>query len=156
MGKNNSLELKIRPPFVFLAFAGLMWLLAVIFPWSAFVLPAKNFIALAVAASACLFAGSSILSFLRAGTTVHPERPDRTTKLMVIGVYAITRNPMYLSLLFILTGWAVYLANIAAVVPVPLFVAYLNRFQIIPEECALASLFGREFEAYSKRVRRWL
>ncbi len=41
-------------------------------------------------------------------------------------------------------------------IPPPLFVSYLNRFQIKPEERALASLFGSEFGAYSKRVRRWL
>jgi protein-S-isoprenylcysteine O-methyltransferase Ste14 len=156
MDKNNFLELKIPPPVVFLAFAGLMWLLATAFPWASFALPAKKAIALAVAAAAGLFAGTSILSFLRAGTTLHPDKPGRTTKLVVTGVYAITRNPMYLSLLFVLIGWAIYLANFAAVVPVPFFVAYLNRFQIKPEERALASLFGGEFEAYSKRVRRWL
>ena len=36
------------------------------------------------------------------------------------------------------------------------FVAYLNRFQIQPEERALAARFGAEFERYRARVRRWL
>jgi hypothetical protein len=44
----------------------------------------------------------------------------------------------------------------AAVVPIPFFVVFLNRFQIIPEERVLASLFGSEYEAYCQHVSRWL
>jgi len=156
MDKTNFLELKIPPPVVFFAFAGVMWLLSIAFPGASFELPARKTVALAVAAAGGLFAGASILSFLRARTTLHPDKPMRTTKLVVTGVYSITRNPMYLSLLLLLIGWAVYLANCAAALPIPFFVAYLNRFQIMPEERALASLFGGEYEAYAKRVRRWL
>ena len=38
----------------------------------------------------------------------------------------------------------------------PAFVVYMNRFQILPEERALARQFGAEFQAYRSRVRRWL
>jgi protein-S-isoprenylcysteine O-methyltransferase Ste14 len=38
----------------------------------------------------------------------------------------------------------------------PLFVLYLNRFQIGPEERALQARFGAEFEDYCRKVRRWL
>ncbi|MBI5849367.1 MAG: isoprenylcysteine carboxylmethyltransferase family protein [Nitrospirae bacterium] len=156
MDKNNFLELRFPPPVVFLAFAGLMWLTSVYIPWATVSLPAKMPFALAIAAVGCLLAGISIGSFLLARTTLHPDKPIKTTTLVVTGVYSITRNPMYLSLLFVLIGWAIYLANVAAALLLPLFVSYLNRFQIKPEERALVSLFGSEFEAYSKRVRRWL
>jgi protein-S-isoprenylcysteine O-methyltransferase Ste14 len=36
------------------------------------------------------------------------------------------------------------------------FVAYITRFQIRPEERALAALFGDDFASYAARVRRWL
>jgi protein-S-isoprenylcysteine O-methyltransferase Ste14 len=39
---------------------------------------------------------------------------------------------------------------------VPLFVLYINRFQITPEERVLSSLFGVEYSAYKSKVRRWL
>lgn len=61
-----------------------------------------------------------------------------------------------IAVFFVFAGWAVYLSNLAALAALPFFVAYLNRFQILPEERALASLFGNEFQAYCKRVRRWL
>jgi protein-S-isoprenylcysteine O-methyltransferase Ste14 len=38
----------------------------------------------------------------------------------------------------------------------PAFVAYMNRFQIAPEEAALKSLFGADYVAYQSRTRRWL
>lgn len=43
-----------------------------------------------------------------------------------------------------------------ALLALPLFTAYLTRFQIVPEERALATAFGEEFAAYRRRVRRWL
>lgn len=63
---------------------------------------------------------------------------------------------MYLGLLLALTGWSVWLSSAAALVFLPLFVWYINRFQIAPEEKVLASLFGKEFADYKRRVRRWV
>jgi protein-S-isoprenylcysteine O-methyltransferase Ste14 len=36
------------------------------------------------------------------------------------------------------------------------FIAYIQCFQIVPEERALKMLFGSEFERYQSKVRRWL
>ena len=63
---------------------------------------------------------------------------------------------MYLSLLLYLLAWGIYLASWPGLLFLPLFVLYINRFQIAPEERALSSLFGEEFAAYKSRVRRWL
>jgi protein-S-isoprenylcysteine O-methyltransferase Ste14 len=63
---------------------------------------------------------------------------------------------MYLGMLLILAGWALVVSNLAALAMLPLFVAYLNRFQIGPEERALRARFGAEFENYCRTVRRWL
>jgi protein-S-isoprenylcysteine O-methyltransferase Ste14 len=156
MENKYSLELKIPPVAVFFIFAAFMWLLATAVPLTGVALPAKVPIAAGVAAVGGVFAGAGILSFFRARTTLNPTAPGNAASLVTVGVYAITRNPMYLSLLFVLVGWSVYLSNLAALVALPFFVAYLNRFQILPEERALASLFGGKFQAYCKRVRRWL
>ena len=53
--------------------------------------------------------------------------------------------PMYLGLLVVLVGWALYLGNALAFLFLPVFILYMNRFQIEPEERALTALFGREF-----------
>jgi len=156
MKNKYSLELKIPPVAIFFVFAAFMWLLTMAIPLTGVDLPAKIPIAAGAAAVGCVFAAAGILSFLRAGTTVNPTTPGKAASLVTTGVYGITRNPMYLSLLFVLAGWAVYLSNLAALVALPFFAAYLNRFQILPEERALATLFSSEFKAYCKRIRRWL
>jgi protein-S-isoprenylcysteine O-methyltransferase Ste14 len=156
MSKINYFELKIPPLAVFFIFAALMWLVAKALPVADIALPAKNMIAAGIAVVGGVIAGAGILSFLRVRTTLNPFEPGKSSSLVTTGIYAVTRNPMYLSLLFVLVGWAVYLSNMATVVVIPFFMAYMNRFQIMPEERALSSLFGGEFEAYCKRVRRWL
>ena len=63
---------------------------------------------------------------------------------------------MYVGLVLTLFGWAVFLSSWPSLVLLPLFVLYLNQFQIKPEERVLSCLFGAEYVAYRERVRRWL
>jgi len=37
-----------------------------------------------------------------------------------------------------------------------IFLLYIDRFQISPEEKVLAGMFGNEYDAYKAKVRRWL
>ena len=72
------------------------------------------------------------------------------------GFNRFTRNPMYLGMLLWLLAWALWLGSLSAFVGLPLFVLYLNRFQISLEERFLAEKFGAEYQAYCARVRRWI
>jgi protein-S-isoprenylcysteine O-methyltransferase Ste14 len=63
---------------------------------------------------------------------------------------------MYLGIVLALLGWAAFLANAAALAVVPAFVAWMNAFQIAPEERALAAKFGAAFSGYREKVRRWI
>jgi len=99
---------------------------------------------------------SGMMSFRRAKTTMNPIKPGAASSLVSSGVYRFTRNPMYLGLSVTLLGWAVFLSNSLALLAVPVFVLYINRFQIDPEERVLSSLFGAEYAAYKEKVRRWL
>jgi protein-S-isoprenylcysteine O-methyltransferase Ste14 len=63
---------------------------------------------------------------------------------------------MYLGFLLALCGLGAYLANVASAVLLPLFVLYLNRFQIEPEEHAMLRKFGPEYSRYMAAVRRWV
>ena len=87
---------------------------------------------------------------------MNPTRPNATSSLVTGGVFRLTRNPMYLSLLLYLLAWAAYLSNWLALLLVPVFVLYINELQIKPEERALSTLFGDEYRSYAARVRRWL
>jgi protein-S-isoprenylcysteine O-methyltransferase Ste14 len=150
------LELKIPPPAVALVTAVLMWSVSRGLPAFAFTFPGRKLFAISVAAVGLVTSISGVVTFRRAGTTVNPMKPTSSSSLVVWGVYRVTRNPMYLGGLLILTGWAVFLSNALAFLFLPAFILYINRFQIEPEEKALSSLFQEEFVAYKSRVRRWL
>jgi protein-S-isoprenylcysteine O-methyltransferase Ste14 len=150
------LELRVPPPVVGVAVGLVMWLAAVALPALDFDLPAPGAAALALAAVGLAIGATAFLQFRKAKTTVNPLNPEASTALVVVGIYRLTRNPMYLGMLVILIAWALWLSNLAAVVLLPLFVAYLNRFQIVPEERALQARFGAGFERYRESVRRWL
>jgi protein-S-isoprenylcysteine O-methyltransferase Ste14 len=113
-----------------------------------------GFAVLAVIAGAIGLAG--VRSFHEAQTTLNPLNPERATTLVVGGVYRYSRNPMYLALLLALLGWGLYLANVFSLLAALTFVPYMNRFQIRPEERALAKAHGADFAAYCRHVRRWL
>lgn len=99
---------------------------------------------------------AGVLSFRRMETTVNPLTPEATTTMVTSGIYRFSRNPMYLGFLFVLVGWAIHLSNLLGFAFLPLFVWYMNRFQILPEERALASKFYEVFTAYKRSVRRWI
>lgn len=150
------LELKIPPLVLVILTAALMWLTAWAMPGYGFVLPARALISVILAALGAIVATWGVLAFRGAGTTVNPMKPESSSSLVVSGIYAITRNPMYLGFLLMLLAWAIYLSHPAAFLFLPPYVLYMNRFQIEPEERALASLFGQAFTTYASRVRRWL
>ncbi|SDJ66366.1 Protein-S-isoprenylcysteine O-methyltransferase Ste14 [Ferrimonas sediminum] len=99
---------------------------------------------------------TAVVGFRRRRTTVNPTRPGEASQLVTAGVYRFSRNPMYLALLLCLCAWVLALADGLALIAVPLFVLYMNRFQIVPEERAMERLFGDEYRHYCRRVRRWL
>lgn len=151
-----TLELKIPPVAVALITAAGMWYVARTVPGSEVPFPGREVVSGLVAASGGIIAVSGVVAFGRAGTTVNPMKPGSSSALVQSGIYAVTRNPMYLGVLLVLLAWAIYLTNILTLLFLPGFVWYMNRYQIEPEERALASLFGAEFTAYAARVRRWL
>jgi protein-S-isoprenylcysteine O-methyltransferase Ste14 len=114
------------------------------------------YLALGLGAAGLVLDAAALAAFVRARTTVNPLRPEKSSALVRSGAYRLSRNPMYLGLALLLAGWAIWLANALALALLPAFVAWLDRFQIRPEERALAARFGAEYEAYRARVRRWL
>jgi protein-S-isoprenylcysteine O-methyltransferase Ste14 len=152
----HALELKVPPPAFVLFIALLMGLISWTVPQFGFDFHRRVPIAVVLALAGTIISVLGVAAFKRAKTTVNPMNPESTTSIVVSGVYKISRNPMYLGLLLILGGWAVYLSNWLAFLLLPIFVIYLNRFQIEPEERALRSKFREEFRAYESRVRRWL
>jgi protein-S-isoprenylcysteine O-methyltransferase Ste14 len=151
----TTLESKVPPPALVLVIAVFMWLMSLAAPTLHFDVPAHYWFAVVLVAAGFVMGISGVVTFRRANTTIDPTKPHASA-LVTWGVYAMSRNPMYLGGLIMLLGWAVFVSNALAFVFLPLYVLYINRFQIAPEERALTALFAQSFATYRVRVRRWL
>ena len=152
----QALELKIPPPVVTALAAAAMWGIAVLAPLIDLPAAVRVPAAIVLALMGVAFDLAGVIAFRRSQTTVNPMKPEKAATLVRSGVYRLTRNPMYVGLVFVLVAWAVYLSCAWALLGPVAFVLYMNRFQIRPEERALSSLFGRRYEDYKSGVRRWL
>lgn len=139
-----------------LVVAGTMWGLARTWPMLAFDFPLRAPLAVGVATIALAIELAAAWRFVRVRTTVNPLAPERSARLVVDGPNRYSRNPMYVGQALLLFGWALWLAHPLALLSWPVFPAYIARFQILPEERALAARFGDAYAAYRARVRRWL
>lgn len=92
--------------------------------------------------------------FKEAQTTVKPF--EESTRLMTDGVFAFSRNPMYLGMALALIGLALLLGSLTPWFIALLFVVVVDRRFIVMEEKMLAASFGDQFEGYRQSVRRWI
>lgn len=152
----HRLDHRIPPPVVALVAAVGAVAATMLVPAAGFGFPGSRALAAGLVALGVGIDLAGLLEFRRARTTVNPLRPRNAATLVTGGVYRVTRNPMYLGLAVSLTGIAAWDANVLAAAFVPLFCAYVTRFQIRPEERALRDLFDDEYDAYASRVRRWI
>jgi len=93
------------------------------------------------------------IEFARARTTLMPHRP--ATALVTGGPFQVSRNPIYVGHLALLTGLGLHQGNawwLFWVLPLALA---LDRLAVRPEERHLAARFGPAYEAYCKRTKRW-
>ena len=151
-----NLELRLPPPFVALATILLMWPLSQLFPRTDALGSVRIPVATGLALLGIAFAVSGVTQFKRVQTTLNPLRPEEASILVTNGVYRITRNPMYVGLMIILLGWAAFLASPVSLGGVVAFIAYIDRFQIMPEERILLEKFGDEYRKYLASPRRWI
>ena len=98
----------------------------------------------------------AIYSFRKHQTTVNPSKPETSSKVVNSGIYAYSRNPMYLAMLLALIAYALHLENIMTFAICGVFIWYITKYQIIPEERMLTKHFGQEYLDYQQQVRRWI
>ena len=125
-----NIKTKFPPPLVALTFGFLINYTKNIFPK----IEIKNKIIFGsfMITSGLIIILSAIILFKKYKTTITPLKPSKATKLIVSGVYKFSRNPMYLGLLLVLCGISTILNPIGGLFLIPLFILYLNFFQIIP------------------------
>jgi protein-S-isoprenylcysteine O-methyltransferase Ste14 len=152
----KKLELKVPPVAVAVIVGTAMWLVSIVLPKMRLGDTFHAAMVVIFTAIGAAFGIAGLLSFSKAKTTFDPMKPDSSTSLVTSGIYSITRNPMYVGLLSILTAWCFFIESAYALLLLAVFVIYMNKFQIQPEERALRSIFGDAYDDYVLRVRRWL
>jgi protein-S-isoprenylcysteine O-methyltransferase Ste14 len=147
-------DVKIIPPLVYLAGLVIGLLASVWVPTK--ILP--NLLAWIlggiVVVCGAVLAGSAILKFKDAGTTVRPDRASN--KLVIVGPYKITRNPMYVGLALVYAGISIADQSAWALILLAFVLSIIQRRVIEPEEAFLERRFGPAYIRYKERVSRWI
>lgn len=152
----SRLDTRIPPPLVALLAAALAWMAVRSWPTATIALPGARGLALVCVATGFGLDAVAGWRFLRRRTSVNPMVPGHASRLVCDGPYRFTRNPMYLGQALALLGLALWWQHPAALIAPALYVAWITRFQIRPEERVLQAKFGPAYTDYCQRVRRWL
>ena len=152
----NSLELKIPPPAQFAITAAAMFGVSKFVPALKFTLTGSTVLGIGLGIVGLSSAIMGVTQFKKAQTTPNPQALEKVSSMVTSGIYQYSRNPMYLGLVLILLGWALYLSHLLAFVLVQIFIVYIARFQIQPEERVLTKKFGQAYQNYCAKVRRWI
>jgi protein-S-isoprenylcysteine O-methyltransferase Ste14 len=145
----------IPPPLLMLLAAGLMWSMHRWWPIVIWLGAPWNRIGALPIATGIAIAAAAITRFRQSGTTLNPLEPGKATHLVTDGIFRLSRNPMYLGLSLLLIGWALWLGTASPWLVPPVFVLFIYRAQIVPEERALETLFGARYLEYRHTVARW-
>lgn len=150
------MRLYFIPPLQALVAAFIIWLLANSVTPMPIPLPGTAIAGAVLIAIGLGFDVLSAIRFMQHKTTVSPVNPERTEHLVTDGLYRFSRNPMYLGLFLILTGFALRQNHLLGLLVPFGFVIIITRLQIIPEEVVLRAKFGEAYDDYCNRVRRWI
>lgn len=147
---------RIPPPIVSLVFGVLSYALGRLLLLGRFDFSMRTATAVSLAVIGLAIILTSVFVFRRASTTINPIKIEEASALVTSGPFRFSRNPMYLGMLLILTGLAIWLGEISGLIALPLFAAYITAFQIKPEEAMMKEIFGDAFAGYAQKTRRWI
>lgn len=142
------------PPLWLLAFMAIAWAMARYVPVITLAAGPVQMLGSLIAIAGVAIIGWSAFWFWRKRTTIEPHHTPRT--LIIEGPYRLSRNPIYLAMVMILTGQVIWLGALSPVIlPLVLLLILTSRFAR-PEEAALKAAFGEEAHRYLAATRRWI
>jgi protein-S-isoprenylcysteine O-methyltransferase Ste14 len=143
-----------RPPLLtlaaFLIGAGLEWLRPTCIPGGAL----RSVLGLLLAGGGVALIAAAMRQFRAAGTNIETYKPSEA--IVSTGLYARSRNPIYVGMAVILIGLGLAIDSLWVIAMVVPLLAVLRWGVIAREERYLARKFGEPYRAYTARVRRWL
>lgn len=85
-----------------------------------------------------------------------PAPIDAPKRLVVRGLYRYVRNPMYVGVLLVIIGWAVFLQSKEILIYGVVVGIFFHLFVSVVEEPVLERKFGEAYLRYCQEVGRWL
>lgn len=146
----------VPPPVVTLGAAFAMAMAAPVVPGWSGAWAFHQTLGVAVALMAVWLMLLALGTMARHRTTVNPLVPEQAKHLVTHGVFARSRNPIYLADLMLLLGWWCWLGDVTVGWGLLVFWVWMSALQIPAEEVALRRHFATEFADYCDRVRRWI
>jgi protein-S-isoprenylcysteine O-methyltransferase Ste14 len=101
-----------------------------------------------------IFSVPALLQFFKSKNTIIPFKA--ASSLQISGIYSVSRNPMYLGLLFQYLGLALIIGNWWTIFLIPMVFLLVHYLIIVPEEKYLLRAFGNSYSEYTRKVRRWI
>jgi len=156
MNSKDRAAVKIPPPLIFFACLGGGVFLEYLFPFRVVSCAGKfrivfGYFLIVVSA---LIAIGAFKALTNNKTPFNPAKP--TVRIVREGPFRFSRNPLYLALLFLLSGIAVLLCSIWLVFALIILFILLKYLAVRPEEKYLAEKFGEDYLDYCASVRRWI
>lgn len=142
------------PPVWLIATLLIMWLWHKMLPIAVYGGTWSTALGALVIVGAMMLAIWSVLQFQQADTPVHPRR--KPTTLLTDGIYARSRNPIYLAMLLVALGAALCFGSIGALIPIAGLFWILQDLFIAGEEHFIEKNYGDEWRLYASKTRRWI
>ncbi|MDQ8028168.1 MAG: isoprenylcysteine carboxylmethyltransferase family protein [Brevundimonas sp.] len=148
--------IRFPPPLIYVAFLFAGWGLGALVGEPSVGLPTdiRRGLAFALIILGLLLEMAALTRFRRLGTP--PEPWKATTALATDGLYAFSRNPIYVGFALIYLGFATAMDSWAALAMLIPCMVVVDRFVVLREEAYLSAKFGAAWDAYCSKVRRWL
>ncbi|MCC5956001.1 MAG: isoprenylcysteine carboxylmethyltransferase family protein [Natronohydrobacter sp.] len=141
------------PPVWLIAALGLVWAETLVVPGLVAYAGVQIFGTGLVAVALVLIALAA-WSFLRARSTIIPHQTPQ--RLINSGIFALTRNPIYLADVLLLVGLSLRWGALSGLVLAPVLLWVLQHRFILAEEARIRAAFGAQAEGYFSRTRRWI
>ncbi len=145
---------RFPPPLIFLGVTVASLALQRVAPLSLGSAPALSYAGVALVVVGLVVIGVAGVSFHRAKTHIEPWKP--TTHVISQGIFAYSRNPIYVAFAVMQIGIGLWLSNAWTVLTVTVSVILVYYIAIRNEEKYLEGKFGDQYLKYKRDVRRWL
>jgi protein-S-isoprenylcysteine O-methyltransferase Ste14 len=144
---------RLLPPLLLIITLAVMIIAAYVWPVADVVSQPVRWIGGIAALAGLVIAAKGARAFKLMGTNI--KTFDAPQKLVTSGLFARSRNPMYLGFALCAVGFGTALGSASPLCIAAVFCIILDRWYVRFEEIVMHDTFGAEYEQYRARVRRW-